>query len=42
MPKEPKIKKIKDTDYLAISARIRGMENTLMSRDKMEQLLETT
>ena len=41
MPKEPKIKKIKDTDYLAISARIRGMENTLMSRDKMEQLLET-
>ena len=40
MPKEPKTKKIKDTDYLAISTRIRGMENTLMSRDKMEQLLE--
>ena len=41
MPKKPKTKKIKDTDYLTISARIRGMENTLMNRDKMEQLLET-
>ena len=28
MPKKPKTKKIKDTDYLTISARIRGMENT--------------
>ena len=40
MPKKPKTKKIKDTDYLTISAQIRGMENTLMNRDKMEQLLE--
>ena len=39
MPKKPK--KIKDTDYLTISARIRGMENTLMNREKMEQLLDT-
>lgn len=29
MPKKPKTKKIKDTDYLTISACIRGMENTL-------------
>lgn len=33
-------KKIKDTDYLAISARIRAMENSLLTRERMEQLLE--
>ena len=33
-------KKIKDTDYLVISARIRAMENTLMTRERMEQLLD--
>ncbi len=32
--------KIKDTDYLAISARIRGMENTLLTRERMEQILD--
>lgn len=33
-------KKIKDTDYLAISARIRAMENSLISRERMEQILD--
>ena len=33
-------KKIKDTDYLAISARIRAMENDLLTRERMEQVLE--
>lgn len=33
-------KGIKDTDYLAISARIRAMENGLLNRERMEQLLE--
>ncbi len=33
-------KKIKDTDYLAISARIRAMENTLMTQGRMEQILD--
>lgn len=33
-------KKIKDTDYLAISTRIRAMENTLLTRERMEQVLE--
>lgn len=33
-------KKIKDTDYLAISARIRGMENSLLTRERMEQILD--
>lgn len=33
-------KKIKDTDYLVISARIRAMENTLLTRERMEQMLE--
>lgn len=33
-------KKIKDTDYLAISARIRAMENGLLTRERMEQVLE--
>ena len=33
-------KTIKDTDYLAISARIRAMETGLLTREKMEQILE--
>lgn len=33
-------KKIKDTDYLVISARIRAMENTLMTWERMEQILD--
>lgn len=33
-------KKIKDTDYLAISARIRAMENGLLNRERMEQVLD--
>ena len=33
--------KIKDTDYLAISARIRAMETTLLTADRMDQLLES-
>lgn len=32
-------KKIKDTDYLMISARIRALENGLLTREKTEQLL---
>lgn len=32
--------KIKDTDYLAISARIRAMETTLLTVERMERLLE--
>ncbi|MBR3641606.1 MAG: V-type ATPase subunit, partial [Oscillibacter sp.] len=33
-------KKIKDTDYLAISARIRALETTLLGAERMEQLLD--
>ena len=33
-------KKIKDTEYLAISTRIRAMENGLLTRERMEQVLE--
>ena len=33
-------KKIKDTDYLAISARIKAMETGLLTRERMEQVLE--
>lgn len=33
-------KRIKDTDYLAISARIRAMETGLLTRERMEQVLE--
>lgn len=33
-------KKIKDTDYLAISSRIRAMENQLLTQQRMEQILE--
>ena len=32
-------KRIKDTDYLAISARIRAMENRLLTRERMERVL---
>ena len=32
--------RIKDTDYLAISARVRAMENSLLTRERMEQILE--
>lgn len=32
-------KKIKDTDYLAISARIRSMETSLLTAERMEQML---
>ena len=33
-------KKIKDTDYLGLSARVRAMETKLLTREKMERLLE--
>lgn len=33
-------KKIKDTDYLAVSARIRAMENRLLTQEQFEQLLQ--
>lgn len=33
-------KQIKDTDYLAISARIRAMENMLLTQPRMEKILE--
>ena len=33
-------KKIKDTDYLVISARVRAMETGLLTRERMEQVLE--
>ena len=32
--------KIKDTDYLAISARIKAMETGLLTRERMEQVLD--
>ena len=30
----------KDTDYLAISARIRAMENRLLTRDRMDRIID--
>lgn len=33
-------KKIKDTDYLVISARVKAMETRLLTRERMEQILE--
>ena len=30
----------KDTDYLAISARIRAMENRLLNRERMERMID--
>ena len=32
--------KIKDTDYLALSSRIKAMETRLLSQSRMEQILE--
>lgn len=32
--------RIKDVDYLGVSARVRAMENDLVTRERMEQLLE--
>ena len=32
--------KIRDTDYLTISARVRAMENRLVTRERMEQILD--
>ena len=32
--------KIRDTDYLSISTRIRAMENRLLTRERMERMLE--
>lgn len=32
-------KRIKDTDYLAVSARVRAMENDLLTAERVEQLL---
>ena len=32
--------KIKDTDYLVISARIKAMESGLLTRERMEQILD--
>ena len=33
-------KKIRDTDYLGLSTRIRAMENSLLTRERMDQLLD--
>lgn len=33
-------KKIRDTDYLGLSTRIRAMENSLLTRERMDQLVE--
>lgn len=32
--------KLKDTDYLVISARVRALENKLLTRERMERMLE--
>ena len=32
-------KKIKDTDYLAVSARVRALENSLLTSEQLEQLI---
>jgi len=34
------LSKLKDTDYLSISARIRAMENKMLTRERMERMLE--
>ena len=34
------VKTIKDTDYLVISARVKAMENGLLTQERMEQILE--
>lgn len=33
-------KKLKDTDYLGISTRVRAMENRLLTRERMERMIE--
>ena len=33
-------KKIKDTDYLFLSTRVRALETQMLSRDRMEQMVE--
>ena len=33
-------KKIKDTDYLFLSTRVRALETQMLTRDRMEQMLE--
>ena len=33
-------KRIKDTDYLHLSTRIRAMENSLLERERMDRMLE--
>ena len=32
--------KLKDTDFLYISTRLRSMENRMLSRERMERMLE--
>ena len=32
--------RIKDTDYLVISARVKAMETGLLTQERMEQVLE--
>ena len=32
--------KLKDTEYLSISARVRAMENRLLTRERMERMVE--
>jgi V/A-type H+-transporting ATPase subunit C len=34
------LSKLKDTDYLSISARVRAMENRLLTRERLERMLE--
>ena len=34
------LKKLKDTDFLSISSRVRAMENRLLTRDRMERMLD--
>ncbi len=33
-------RKLKDTDYLSVSARVRAMENRLLTRERLERMLE--
>ena len=33
-------KKLKDTDYLSISTRVRAMENRLLTRERMERMID--
>lgn len=38
--KKSKVSKIKDTDYLAVSARVRALEKHLLTRERMERMIE--